>query len=61
MPLLWLPVAGALLWRGWVKGGVPFVQLPGLLAIGILAWQLIEYSIHRWAAAVYYCFGLCFG
>lgn len=48
VPLIWLPVASALLWRGSVLGGVPVAQLPGLVAIGVLVWQLIEYSIHRW-------------
>ncbi|KIZ03590.1 Inositolphosphorylceramide-B C-26 hydroxylase [Monoraphidium neglectum] len=48
VPLLWVPIAAALLWRGWARGGVPLVHLPALVAIGVLVWQLIEYSIHRW-------------
>lgn len=47
VPLLWVPIAAALLWRGWARGGVPLVHLPALVAIGVLVWQLIEYSIHR--------------
>ena len=47
VPLLWLPVAAAFLWRGATAGGVPLLQLPALVAVGVLVWQLIEYSIHR--------------
>lgn len=46
VPLLWLPVAAAFMWRG-VLGGLPPLMLPITLAIGVLVWQLIEYSIHR--------------
>lgn len=48
VPLLWLPVAAAFLWRAATAGGVPPLQLPGAIAAGVLVWQLIEYSIHRW-------------
>ncbi|KAI8475951.1 MAG: hypothetical protein J3K34DRAFT_402474 [Monoraphidium minutum] len=48
VPLLWIPFATALLWRGVAHGGVPLLQLPALVAVGVLVWQLIEYSLHRW-------------
>lgn len=48
VPLLWLPFSAFLLWRGWSVGGVPAGHLPWCVAFGILVWQLIEYSLHRW-------------
>jgi hypothetical protein len=48
VPLLWLPVAGALMWRAVAQLGLPTAQLPWLAAFGVLGWQLFEYSVHRW-------------
>ncbi|GBF95338.1 fatty acid 2-hydroxylase [Raphidocelis subcapitata] len=48
IPLLWLPVAGALMWRAVSQLGLPAGQLPWLAAVGVLGWQLVEYSLHRW-------------
>lgn len=48
IPLLWLPIAAACVWRGWGAGGVSAVQLPALVAVGVVIWQLIEYSLHRY-------------
>ena len=49
VPLLWLPIAAYYMWgRGVVAGGLPPILLPVNLVIGVLIWQLIEYSIHRW-------------
>ncbi|KAL4424625.1 hypothetical protein ABPG77_002243 [Micractinium sp. CCAP 211/92] len=47
VPLLWLPIAAAFMARG-VLGGLSPLLLPLTLAIGVLVWQLLEYSIHRW-------------
>ncbi|PSC67533.1 Fatty Acid 2-hydroxylase [Micractinium conductrix] len=48
VPLLWLPIAAYYMWgRGVVAGGLPPILLPVNLVIGVLIWQLIEYSIHR--------------
>lgn len=46
MPLLWLPVAAAFMWRG-VAAGLSPALLPLTTAIGVLIWQLLEYSIHK--------------
>lgn len=51
MPLLWLPIAAAFMWRG-VLAGLPPLLLPLTLAIGVLVWQLLEYSIHRWVVQI---------
>jgi hypothetical protein len=48
VPLLWVPVAAVLLWQAVVGGGVPASQLPALIGAGVLAWQGVEYSLHRW-------------
>ena len=47
MPLLWLPVAAALMWRGVAVGGLSPALLPVTLVAGVLIWQLMEYSIHK--------------
>jgi dihydroceramide fatty acyl 2-hydroxylase len=47
VPLLWLPVAAALMWRGVALGGLSPLALPLTLVAGVLVWQLIEYSIHK--------------
>jgi hypothetical protein len=47
VPLLWLPVAAALMWRGVATGGLPPAMLPVAFVVGVLVWQLLEYSIHR--------------
>lgn len=47
VPLLWLPVATALCWRGVVAGGLPLAALPVAFVAGVLIWQLMEYSIHK--------------
>lgn len=47
MPLLWLPVA-ALLARRALRAGLPFGPVVALAAGGVVLWQLIEYSLHRW-------------
>lgn len=47
VPLLWLPVAAALMWRGVVSGGLSPMLLPATFVLGVLIWQLLEYSIHR--------------
>lgn len=53
MPLLWLPTAAALMWRGVAVGGLPLAMLPLAAVVGVLVWQVLEYSIHRcgWLAA----------
>lgn len=58
VPLLWLPVAAAFMWRGVATGGLSLGLLPASFVAGVLIWQLMEYSIHRWAAA---CLCLCMG
>lgn len=47
VPLLWLPIAAALMWRGVALGGLSPLALPLTLVAGVLVWQLIEYSIHK--------------
>lgn len=45
--MLWLPVAALLAWKA-LAGGTPPQLAGGLAAAGVLLWQLIEYSLHRW-------------
>ncbi|KAI3426116.1 hypothetical protein D9Q98_008495 [Chlorella vulgaris] len=47
VPLLWLPTAAALMWRGVAVGGLPLAMLPLAAVVGVLVWQVLEYSIHR--------------
>lgn len=47
VPLLWLPVA-ALLARRALRAGLLLGPVAALAAGGVLLWQLIEYSMHRW-------------
>ena len=42
VPLLWLPVAAALMWRGVAVGGLSPTLLPLTLVVGVLIWQLME-------------------
>ncbi|KAL4423877.1 hypothetical protein ABPG75_001178 [Micractinium tetrahymenae] len=46
VPLLWLPVAALLAARA--SATLPLQSLAALAAAGVLLWQLIEYSLHRW-------------
>jgi hypothetical protein len=49
VPIVWIPVMLALLWRAQTSPGPLSITLSiPLFAIGIIAWQLIEYSLHRW-------------
>lgn len=47
VPLLWLPVAAAYMWRGVQGGGLSPAMLPVTTLLGVLIWQLMEYSIHK--------------
>ncbi|KAI7838789.1 hypothetical protein COHA_007404 [Chlorella ohadii] len=47
VPLLWLPVA-ALLARRALRTGLLCGPVAALASGGVLLWQLIEYSMHRW-------------
>ena len=46
VPLLWLPLAGVLAWRAATALAPPAVL--ALAGAGVLLWQFIEYSLHRW-------------
>lgn len=48
VPLLWVPVACALLHHAHTRLGLAAASLPWAVAVGVLGWQLVEYSIHRW-------------
>ena len=48
MPLLWLPTATAMLWLSHSVYGTGLPLLSVLFVVGILVWQLFEYSVHRW-------------
>ena len=49
MPLLWLPIASAMLYYAHTKCGGSLLLLAALFPIGILVWQLFEYCVHRFA------------
>lgn len=46
VPLLWLPLATFLAWRP--LGPLPPHTVAALAAAGVILWQFIEYSLHRW-------------
>jgi hypothetical protein len=46
VPLVWLPLAGLMAWRA--IASLPFNTFAVLITTGVLLWQLIEYSLHRW-------------
>lgn len=48
VPLLWLPLAALLAWRALAPGALPLATVAALAAAGVVLWQLIEYSLHRW-------------
>lgn len=48
VPLIWLPVAMALAWVSHTSHDVSIPLLMVLFTIGVLVWQLFEYSVHRW-------------
>ncbi len=47
VPLIWLPVAAALMLKG-LSLGVPVAAAAGCWVLGWFAWTLAEYSLHRW-------------
>ena len=49
MPLIWIPISCFCLYISAAWYGVSLRLLPALFVIGILVWQLFEYSVHRWA------------
>lgn len=48
VPLIWLPISAAMLWISAAWYGTSLPQLALLFPIGVLVWQLFEYSVHRW-------------
>ncbi len=47
VPLLWIPIfSAALLYSRWVWS-VPSATLVSCVLVGVVAWQLLEYAIHR--------------
>jgi dihydroceramide fatty acyl 2-hydroxylase len=49
VPLLWLPCFGAAFWRAHVLFGLGWGATGAWLVAGVVAWQLLEYVIHRFA------------
>jgi 4-hydroxysphinganine ceramide fatty acyl 2-hydroxylase len=47
VPLLFAPAIGALLWSSVVREGLPWLQALGLVGVGVFAWTLSEYWLHR--------------
>jgi len=45
---IWGPVMLWLLWRGFADATLTAGTAVGLLALGVLAWTLLEYLLHRW-------------
>ncbi|KAG6554246.1 hypothetical protein Mapa_004162 [Marchantia paleacea] len=46
VPLIWLPVVCWLQYLA-IRRGLPIYRLPPAMAVGILLWSFIEYSLHR--------------
>ncbi|CAM6092331.1 unnamed protein product [Calypogeia fissa] len=46
IPMLWVPVATAMIYTAVVKERVPISRLPILAAGGILLWSCLEYLVH---------------
>ena len=49
VPLIWIPVSGALLGYGVVVQHVPLAPCLPLFALGWLVWTFMEYALHRTA------------
>jgi dihydroceramide fatty acyl 2-hydroxylase len=50
VPALWLPLFAGCAWAAVSRHGVPLIpNLAAWLALGVLAWQGLEYGIHRFA------------
>ena len=47
VPLLWLPLSGWSLWWAAAQQHTPAAAFAPLLALGLLAWTLLEYVLHR--------------
>lgn len=47
IPLVWCPVAFAMIYIAIVNERVPLIRIPALLAYGVGVWSLLEYLIHR--------------
>ena len=48
VPLVWLPFFSAVLWYGQRAHDIGAPALLAWLAVGVVAWQGMEYAIHRW-------------
>ena len=48
VPLLWVPMAALLAWRAVASSALALVPAAVLAATGVVLWQLLEYSLHRW-------------
>ena len=46
--IAWLPVAGFVLYRSFARHDLPIPAVLGILFLGILAWTLAEYVLHRY-------------
>jgi 4-hydroxysphinganine ceramide fatty acyl 2-hydroxylase len=46
--ILYTPVIGYMLYAALVHKKLSFLAVAGLFLLGILAWTLLEYIIHRW-------------
>lgn len=47
--LLWLPISIGLLWLGRRDLEFGLIAASGTLALGVLAWTIVEYALHRFA------------
>ncbi|CAM6088792.1 unnamed protein product [Calypogeia fissa] len=47
IPLVWCPVAFAMIYIAIAKEGVPLTRIPALLAYGVGVWTFLEYLLHR--------------
>mmetsp|Transcript_12056 Transcript_12056/g.21608 ORF Transcript_12056/g.21608 Transcript_12056/m.21608 type:complete len:239 (-) Transcript_12056:270-986(-) len=47
VPLIWVPIFSAVMVHAVRQLGLPLVVVPAFLLYGIVAWQFLEYTIHR--------------
>jgi sterol desaturase/sphingolipid hydroxylase (fatty acid hydroxylase superfamily) len=46
--VVWIPVVLATIYRSWARHDLAVASIAGLCAVGVLAWTLAEYVLHRW-------------
>jgi dihydroceramide fatty acyl 2-hydroxylase len=46
--VVWIPVVLATVYRSWARHELGLIAMTSLFALGVFAWTLAEYVLHRW-------------